>query len=114
MSELLLELAMATPSCPLPKGIFPVRSVPMKLPLRRFPVEAPLIKTPSARLPDIRLPSGGVWKTALTGFLLPVGLLIPVACPDFRRRFRREVSALMRVRGAGTIRMIEADTDQLD
>jgi hypothetical protein len=31
--------------------------------------------------------------------------------PEFRRRFRREVSALMRVRGLCTVRVIEADTD---
>jgi len=31
--------------------------------------------------------------------------------PDFRRRFRREVSALMRVRGLCTVRVIEADTE---
>jgi len=31
--------------------------------------------------------------------------------PDFRRRFRREVSALMRVKGLCTVRVIEADTE---
>ena len=31
--------------------------------------------------------------------------------PEFRRRFRREVSALMRVRGLCTVRVIEADTE---
>jgi Protein kinase domain len=31
--------------------------------------------------------------------------------PDFRRRFRREVSALMRVKGVCTVRVIEADTE---
>src|SRR5580693_6842681 len=31
--------------------------------------------------------------------------------PEFRRRFRREVSALMRVRGVCTVRVIEADTE---
>ena len=31
--------------------------------------------------------------------------------PDFRRRFRREVSALMRVTGLCTVRVIEADTE---
>ena len=31
--------------------------------------------------------------------------------PDFRRRFRREVSALLRVEGVCTVRVIEADTE---
>ena len=31
--------------------------------------------------------------------------------PEFRRRFRREVSALMRVRGLCTVQVIEADTE---
>ena len=31
--------------------------------------------------------------------------------PDFRRRFRREVAALMRVKGLCTVRVIEADTE---
>jgi serine/threonine protein kinase len=31
--------------------------------------------------------------------------------PEFRRRFRREVSALMRVKGLCTVRVIEADTE---
>ena len=31
--------------------------------------------------------------------------------PDFRRRFRREVAALMRVKGVCTVRVIEADTE---
>jgi protein kinase-like protein len=31
--------------------------------------------------------------------------------PEFRRRFRREVSALMRVKGVCTVRVIEADTE---
>ena len=31
--------------------------------------------------------------------------------PDFRRRFRREVAALMRVKGVCTVRLIEADTE---
>ena len=31
--------------------------------------------------------------------------------PEFRRRFDREVTALMRVRGVCTIRVIEADTE---
>ena len=31
--------------------------------------------------------------------------------PEFRRRFRREVSVLMRVRGVCTVRVIEADTE---
>jgi serine/threonine protein kinase len=31
--------------------------------------------------------------------------------PEFRRRFRREVAALMRVKGLCTVRVIEADTE---
>ena len=36
----------------------------MKLPLNTLPVEPPLINTPLAKLPEMRLPCGGRWKTA--------------------------------------------------
>ena len=47
------------------------------------------------------------------GTQVAVKVLRPELADDseFRRRFRREVSALMRIRGLCTVRMIEADTE---
>jgi serine/threonine protein kinase len=47
------------------------------------------------------------------GGLVAVKVLRPEIAddPDFRRRFDREVTALMRVRGVCTVRVIEADTE---
>ena len=56
----------------------PRRSVPMKLPLSWFCVALPVMSTPLALLPEIRLPCGGRTKTSL------VGSLPPVASPPIR------------------------------
>ena len=68
------------------------------------------------RLTD-RLGSGGMGVVYLgvdpDGGLVAVKVLRPEMAddPDFRRRFDREVTALMRVRGVCTVRVIEADTE---
>ena len=51
--------------------------------------------------------------TGPDGGLVAVKVLRPEIAddPDFRRRFDREVTALMRVRGGCTVRVIEADTE---
>jgi serine/threonine protein kinase len=64
-----------------------------------------------------RLGSGGMGVVYLgvapDGGLVAVKVLRPELAddPEFRRRFGREVSVLMRVRGVCTVRVIEADTD---
>jgi len=64
-----------------------------------------------------RLGSGGMGVVYLgadpEGGLVAVKVLRPEIAddPDFRRRFDREVTALMRVRGVCTVRVIEADTE---
>jgi serine/threonine protein kinase len=64
-----------------------------------------------------RLGSGGMGVVYLgvgwDGSAAAVKVLRPELAddPDFRRRFRREVSALMRVTGGCTVRVIEADTE---
>jgi serine/threonine protein kinase len=64
-----------------------------------------------------RLGSGGMGVVYLgigwDGSQVAVKVLRPELADDaeFRRRFRREVSALMRVRGLCTVRVIEADTE---
>jgi serine/threonine protein kinase len=64
-----------------------------------------------------RLGAGGMGVVYLgvawDGSAVAVKLLRPELAddPDFRRRFRREVSALTRVRGICTVRVIEADTE---
>jgi serine/threonine protein kinase len=64
-----------------------------------------------------RLGSGGMGVVYLgadpDGRLVAVKVLRPEMAddPDFRRRFDREVTALMRVRGVCTVRVIEADTE---
>ena len=63
-----------------------------------------------------RLGSGGMGVVYLgvgwDGSQVAVKVLRPELADDqdFRRRFRREVSALMRVKGVCTVRVIEADT----
>ena len=52
-------------------------SVPMKLPLSRLPVEAPLINTPLARLPDIRLPCGGRLENSSGGIFTACRIIDP-------------------------------------
>ncbi len=64
-----------------------------------------------------RLGSGGMGVVYLgvapDGGLVAVKVLRPELAddPEFRRRFGREVTVLMRVRGVCTVRVIEADTD---
>jgi len=64
-----------------------------------------------------RLGSGGMGVVYLgadpDGRMVAVKVLRPEMAddPDFRRRFDREVTALMRVRGVCTVRVIEADTE---
>jgi len=64
-----------------------------------------------------RLGSGGMGVVYLgvgwDGSQVAVKVLRPELAddPEFRRRFRREVSVLMRVRGVCTVRVIEADTE---
>jgi serine/threonine protein kinase len=64
-----------------------------------------------------RLGSGGMGVVYLgtdpDGGLVAVKVLRPEMAddPDFRRRFDREVTALMRVRGGCTVGVIEADTE---
>ena len=64
-----------------------------------------------------RLGSGGMGVVYLgvasDGSLVAVKVLRPELAddPEFRRRFGREVTVLMRVRGMCTVRVIEADTD---
>src|SRR5205085_10690223 len=64
-----------------------------------------------------RLGSGGMGVVYLgigwDGSQVAVKVLRPELTddPEFRRRFRREVSALMRVRGLCAVRVIEADTE---
>ena len=64
-----------------------------------------------------RLGSGGMGVVYLglgwEGSQVAVKVLRPELADDldFRRRFRREVSALLRVRGVCTVRVIEADTE---
>jgi serine/threonine protein kinase len=64
-----------------------------------------------------RLGSGGMGVVYLgadpDGRPVAVKVLRPEMAddPDFRRRFDREVTALMRVRGVCTVRVIEADTE---
>ena len=64
-----------------------------------------------------RLGSGGMGVVYLgigwDGSQVAVKVLRPELADDqeFRRRFRREVSALMRVKGLCTVRVIEADTE---
>jgi serine/threonine protein kinase len=64
-----------------------------------------------------RLGSGGMGVVYLgigwDGSQVAVKVLRPELADDqeFRRRFRREVSALMRVKGVCTVRVIEADTE---
>src|SRR5205809_7222310 len=64
-----------------------------------------------------RLGSGGMGVVYLgigwDGTQVAVKVLRPELAddPEFRHRFQREVSALMRVRGFCTVRVIEADTE---
>jgi serine/threonine protein kinase len=64
-----------------------------------------------------RLGAGGMGVVYLgmswDGRPVAVKVLRPELADDleFRRRFRREVSSLMRVRGVCTVQVIEADTD---
>jgi hypothetical protein len=64
-----------------------------------------------------RLGAGGMGVVYLgvawDGSAVAVKVLRPELAddPEFRRRFRREVSALTRVRGVCTVRVIEADTE---
>ncbi len=64
-----------------------------------------------------RLGSGGMgvvyYGTGWDGSQVAVKVLRPDLADDqdFRRRFRREVSALLRVKGVCTVRVIEADTE---
>ena len=64
-----------------------------------------------------RLGSGGMGVVYLgvapDGSLVAVKVLRPELAddPEFRRRFSREVTVLMRVRGMCTVLVIEADTD---
>ena len=64
-----------------------------------------------------RLGAGGMGVVYLgvapDGSLVAVKMLRPELAddPEFRRRFGREVTVLMRVKGVCTVRVIEADTD---
>ena len=66
----------------------PRRSVPMKLPLSWFCVDLPLMSTPLALLPEIRLPCGGRTNTPA------VGSLPPVASPPIRLRAEPSVTRM--------------------
>ena len=82
---------------------------------------APLRAGDPVRIGDYRLTarlgSGGMGVVYLgigwDGGQVAVKVLRPELAddPDFRRRFRREVAALMRVKGLCTVRVIEADTE---
>jgi Protein kinase domain len=82
---------------------------------------APLQAGDPARIGNYRLSArlgaGGMGVVYLgvawDGSAVAVKVLRPELAddPEFRRRFRREVSALTRVRGVCTVRVIEADTE---